>query len=298
MIKTERITMSRPALIKNIIRLLTPPIIINCAQTIQNAFRKATLEYAPDGWQTQLEDDHNQGWSVDSVVDNEKAKWADYCRNLQGPGPLGFAHEHTDLSVIRNADFHNVHISYAYVLALAARKKDRISVLDWGGSLGHYYRLGKAVLPEVSIEYHIKEVPLMAKAGKELNPEVNWYDDETCLERRYDLIMMNGSLLYLEDWVQVLHRIAQSVREYLFLFRLPVVQKNPSFISIERLYHSQMLHQQLNQSELLDAVDETGLTLVREFVVGDPPYIKNAPEQCEMRGWLFKRESTSYSERQ
>jgi len=39
-------------------------------------------------------------------------------------------------------------------------------------------------------------------------------------------------------------------------------------------------------------VKETGLILVREFVVGDLPYIKNAPEQCEMRGWLFKRETT------
>jgi putative methyltransferase (TIGR04325 family) len=293
MIKTEEITKSRLSLIWKIVRLLIPPIIIICAHAIQNTFRKATLEYAPDGWRTPLDDGQNQGWSVDSVVDNEKAKWDDYCRNLQSPGPLGFSHEHTDLSIIRNSDFHNVHISYAYVLALTAHKKDRISVLDWGGSLGHYYLLGKAVLPDVSIDYHVKEVPLMAKAGKQLNPEVNWYDDETCLERGYDLIMMNGSLLYLEDWVQVLHRIAQSVKEYLFLFRLPVVQKSTSFISIERLYHSQMLHQQLNQSELLDAVDETGLTLVREFVVGDPPYIKNAPEQCEMRGWLFKKETTS-----
>jgi len=281
-------------LLTNILKLLIPPFIINCAHAIQNSFRKATLEYAPDGWRTPLDDGQSQGWSVDSVVDNEKAKWDDYCRNLQGPGPLGFSHEHTDLSVIRNSDFHNVHISYAYVLALAAHKKDRISVLDWGGSLGHYYLLGKAVLPDVSIDYHVKEVPLMAKAGKELNPEVNWYTDETCLEKEYDLIMMNGSLLYLEDWARVLHRTARAVREYLFLFRLLVVQNSSSFISIERLYHSQMLHQQLNQSELLEAVNETGLTLIREFVVGDPPYIKNAPEQCEMRGWLFKRMTTSH----
>ena len=29
---------------------------------------------------------------------------------------------------------------------------------------------------------------------------------------------------------------------------------------------------------------------MREFVVGDRPYIKGAPEQCEIRGWLFRRE--------
>jgi putative methyltransferase (TIGR04325 family) len=285
--------MSIIALIERIFELFIPPIVTKFAQAIKNLFRKPILEYAPDAWQTQLNDSQNSGWSVESVIETERAKWELFCHNLEGTGPLGFSHEHTDLSVIRNPEFHNVHISYAYVLALTAHHKDRISVLDWGGSLGHYYLVGKAVLPDVSIDYHIKEVPLMVKAGKRLNPKVQWYDNETCLERDYDLIMMNGSIGYMEDWVDILHRIACSVKEYLLLFRLPVVQHNPSFISIERIYNSQMLHQQLNQTELLETVKKTGLTLVREFVVGDRPYIKGAPEQCEMRGWLFKKETMS-----
>jgi putative methyltransferase (TIGR04325 family) len=274
-------------------QLFIPPVVFKGAHYIQDIFRKPTLEYAPDGWRTQLDAGQNQGWNVDSVVNTEKAKWGAFCRNLEGTGPLGFSHEHTDLSVIRNPNFHNVHISYAYVLALAAHKKDRISVLEWGGALGHYYLVGKAVLPDVAIDYHVKEVPLMAQAGKQLNPEVHWYDDESCLERDYDLVMMTGCIPYMQDWTDVLHRIARAVKKYLFLFRLPVVEYSPSFVAIQRLYHSQMLHQQLNQTEFLDAVKETGLTLVREFVVGDRPYIKAAPEQCEIRGWLFKRETTS-----
>jgi len=289
--------MSTLSRIGKIIKLLTPPIVIKCAQTVNNLFEKPVLEYAPDGWQTQLNPDRNQGWSVDSVVDNEKVKWDAFKRNLEGSGPLGFSHEHTDLSIIHDTNFHNVHISYAYVLALTAHHKDRISVLDWGGSLGHYYLVGKAVLPNVSMDYHVKEVPLMAEAGRLLNPDVHWYDDESCLEREYDLVMLNGSILYLKDWGDALHRIARSVKEYLFLFRLPVVQNSPSFISIERLYNSQMLHQQLNQADLMEAVKETELILLREFVVGEPPYIRNAPEQCEMRGWLFKRESALNCER-
>ena len=269
---------------------MIPPIFFKGLQALKVSFQKPALEYAPDGWQTVLLKENNMGWSVDSVIATERAKWEAFCHNLEGPGPLGFSHEHTDLSVIRNSNFHNVHISFAYVLALSAHKKDNISVLDWGGALGHYYLLGKAVLPGVDIEYHVKEVHLMAKAGKQLNPEVHWHDDETCLERDYDLIMMNGSIGYMEDWTEVLLRIVSSVKAYLFLFRLPVVQRSPSFISIERLYNSQMLHQQLNQAELLETVKDTGLTLMREFVVGDRPYIKGAPEQCEIRGWLFKKE--------
>ena len=274
---------------EKIFNLFIPPIVIKCFEFVKNYFAKPVLEYAPDGWETRLNSSRKKGWNVNSVVKNETAKWDAFCQNLQGPGPLGFSHEHADLSEISDVNFHNVHITYAYVIALTAHRKNKISVLDWGGSLGHYYRIAKAVLPDMSIDYHVKEVPLMAEAGRQCNPEVHWYDDDRCLERGYDLVMLNGSILYLEDWAETLQQIARSVKKYLFLFRLPVVQSCPSFISIERLYHSQMLHQQLNQAELMAVVKKTGLILMREFVVGEPPFIKNASEQCEMRGWLLKK---------
>jgi hypothetical protein len=39
----------------------------------------------------------------------------------------------------------------------------------------------------------------------------------------------------------------------------------------------------------LTVVEDEGFSIVREFVVGDRPYIKNAPEQCELRSWLFRK---------
>ncbi len=279
------------ALFGQLLRLCIPPIVFKGMRFIRDRSRAPLLEYARDGWQTRLDESSNQGWSVDSAVEAATAKWDAFRRNLEGPGPLGFSHEHADLSVTRDSDFHNVHISFAYVVALAAHKRDRISILDWGGSLGHYYLVAKAILPDVCFDYHVKEVPLMAEAGRKLNPDVHWHDDEGCLDQGYDLVMLNGSLLYAPDWADVLQRVASSAREYLFLFRLPVVQTSESFVSIERLHGSQMLHLQPNQAELMAAIRETGLTLVREFVVGEPPYIQNAPEQCEMRGWLLKREA-------
>jgi len=291
MIESKTIVVAVFDSIKRIAGLFIPPIVIKGTWFVKNCFRKTTLEYAPEGWQTVLPNGQNKGWNVDSVIDTENAKWDSFCRNIEGAGPLGFSHEHTDLTDIRNPNFHNVHISYAYVLALAAHKKDQISVLDWGGALGHYYLVGKAVLPEVEIDFHVKEVPLMAQAGKKLNPEVHWHDDESCLQRDYDLIMITGSLPYMQDWADALQRISHSVKEYLYVARLPVVEHGPPFIAIQRIYNSQMLHQQLNQTEFLDVVKETGLTLIREFVVGDRPYIKGAPEQCVLRGWLFKTEA-------
>jgi putative methyltransferase (TIGR04325 family) len=96
-------------------------------------------------------------------------------------------------------------------------------------------------------------------------------------------------LQYMEKWQKFLQDISAAVGEYLLLTRVPVVEKSNSFVAIQKVYGRQMLHWQFNQDTLLKAVKDTGLSLVREFVVGDRPYIKNAPEQCELRGWLFRK---------
>lgn len=275
---------------KNFVKQFVPPIVVSGAKALRDINRKPYLEYAPDGWNTRLPETKNRGWSVDSVINSERQKWDLFCRNAEGTGPLGFSHEAPDLTVVRNRNAHNVHVSFAFVLALAAHKREHISVLDYGGALGHYYVIAKAMLPHINIDYHVKEVPLMVEAGRQLNPAVTWYDDDSFLGRTYDVIMMNGSTPYLPDWKEQLSRIAKSVDQFFFLTRQAVVQESPSYVAIQRVYNSHMLHQQLNQSELLQVVGSTGLKLVREFVVADTPRVENAPEQPELRGWLFKKE--------
>jgi putative methyltransferase (TIGR04325 family) len=278
-------------ILKDMLKLVTPPVFIHLAKWLcgNGLMRKPILEYAPMGWQTPLTNPSHTGWNTDNVVTSEQEKWDAFVRNCQGSGPLGFSHESSDLNVICNVSFHNIHLTYAYVLALAAQQKSAVSVLDWGGGLGHYYLLGKAVLPDVELDFHCKEVPVMAEAGKRINPDVHWYADESCLERTYDLVMINGSLQYIMDWADTLQRIIPAVSGYLFLTRLPVVDDRPGFVAIQRAYGTEMLHQQLNQTAVLQTIDGMGFRLIREFVVGDRPYIISAPEQCELRGWLFKR---------
>ena len=53
---------------------------------------------------------------------------------------------------------HNTTMCYAYVLALTARKKDSISILDWGG---YSYLTIKEILPGVQIDYYCKETSVM-----------------------------------------------------------------------------------------------------------------------------------------
>jgi putative methyltransferase (TIGR04325 family) len=275
---------------RDLIRFWVSPGLIRIGQGVLGLFRPPALVYTVDGWNTRLASPENAGWNVSNVAAAEETKWRAFTENCKGIGPLGFSHESSDLTVMRNLSFHNINITYAYVLALAAHGKSTLTMLDWGGGLGHYYLIGRALLPDVKIDFHCKEVPLMADVGRKLNPDVHWYTDESCLNQKFDLIMMNGSLQYIQDWRAALRRISSSVLDYLFLARVPVVQKNPGYVAVQRAYGTKMLHPQINQEVLLKAVQDLGLTIAREFIVGDRPYIKGAPEQCELRSWLFKRE--------
>lgn len=247
------------------------------------------LELAPDGWATSLPEG-DRGWDSPAVIEVEAARWDAFCRNADGSGPLGFSHEAADPSAVRRVGHHNVHMSFAYALALTAVGRARISVLDWGGALGHYAVIARALYPGLAVDYCCRELPGMVRLGQRLNPDVSWSVDDRCLERTYDLVMVNGSLQYIQDWRGFLARVAAAVGagQYFLLTRVPVVS-GAGFVAIQRLHGRQVLHQQLNEAELLDRVRDTGLHLVRELIVGDRPVIVNAPEQCELKGWLFTR---------
>jgi len=277
--------------VKNIARSFLPPILFEFGRfVVRKLDKQPCFEYAPAGWKTVLPHAENIGWDSTRAAETERAKWQAFCANLEGTRPVAFSHGHTDLSAMC-VSFHNVNLTYAYVLALAAHRKDSVSVLDWGGSLGHYYLMGKAMLPGVGIDFHCKEVSRTAEIGRRVNPDVRWYSDESCLAKTYDLVMLNGVLQYIQDWPDAIRHIASAVKGYLFLGLLPLVDGAPGFVALQHHYGTEMLHEQFNRQMLLQVVERTGLHLVREFVTGYRPSIMNAPEQCELRSWLFKKES-------
>jgi putative methyltransferase (TIGR04325 family) len=256
-------------------------------------FPPPLLTYTPNGWDTVLEDD--MGWNDPSAVAEEKRKWGEFMTLVPGSGPLGFSHEHSDLTISRNPLFHNVHITFGYVLGLAAHHKTSLSVLDYGGGLGHYYQIAKTLFPDLNLEYHCWEVQSMAEAGKNLNPDVMWHTNKKCLERSYDLVMISGSLQYVEHWQEFLLEISGVVPigNYLYLTRVPIVENVDSYVAVQKVFKTRMLHWQFNKDTLLKGVEKAGFRIVREFVVGDTVLVINAPEQFKLCGWLFLRVATT-----
>ena len=250
------------------------------------------LEYAPNGWKSVSD---NSGWDSFTVVDAEKSNWQFFCQMLGGTGPIDFHHEQKDPQKTRSFLYNNVNITYGYVLAIAAHQKTSLSILDYGGSLGHYYNLGKALLPQVRLDFCCKETPVMAEAGKQVNPEIHWYTDDSYLDRIFDLVMVTGSLQYMEHWQTFLKEISRAVGEYFFLTRVPVIQETGTYVAIQKTHNTEMCHWIFNKDDLLQVMDSSGFLPVREFNLGERHYIHNATERCELRGWLFRKISDTVS---
>ena len=203
------------------------------------------------------------------------------------PDP-GIAHRaYDEFDVLR----HNAVMTYAYALALSARRTPAVSLLDWGGGVGHYYLISRALFPDLEVAYHCRDLPATIEVGRRLVPEGTFYDDDRCFERAYDLVLARGSLHYAEEWQALVGRLAAASAGYLLVNQLPVVHGARPFVFVQRPYGhgyaTEYLSWCLRRDDFLEAARGHGLRLVREFVNGFKPPIHRAPEPPEYRGFLF-----------
>jgi putative methyltransferase (TIGR04325 family) len=241
-------------------------------------------EYIPEGWSYPT-----RGWDAEAVADAYARKWQDYLAAIEAPKPLGVHHETAEV-LTGDAGAHNMLVTFAYVLALSARGRDRLSVLDWGGGFGHYHALARSVLPGLDLDWHVKETTPVAARGRELNREVTFHDDDLVLDRRYDLVVASSSLQYAEDWQSLLGRLAEAAERYLYVARVPVALGAPSFVVVQRPYvhgyDTEYLGWVLNRDELLAAAPP----LTREFLLDARFSAAGAPEDpVDHRSFLFNR---------
>lgn len=294
------------AQIRLAVKQLTPPLLWNALKRMKGTTPQQPpspeppappsappeWEYVPEGWERPT-----KGWDVDAVAASYREKWPSYVAALREPKPLGVYHEVVAGESVQPTDreAHNMLVSYGYVLARAAHGRQRLSLLDWGGGLGHYFALSTALLPGFEIEYHCKEVPKVAAVGRELFPAASFYSDDSCLERRYDLVLVSSSLQYSERWRDTLGRLADAADSYLYLTRVPLALRSPSFVVLQRAqrygYDTEYVGWVLNREELLDAASASSLSLVREFLLFGVIDAEGAPERpVEHRGFLFARD--------
>lgn len=293
--------MSLAASAKKKLKAVAPPVVLRIARKAlgrpEPASKPAIVErpaweYLPDGWSTS--DSRIAGWNVPSIAETQGTKWDSFRESVSGTGPLGVSHEAPAGSGREDTWAHNLIMSYAYVLALAARKKEQLSMLDWGGGIGHYHPLSKAILPDVDLEYHCQDVPMLCDVGRKLLPEGHFFDDaRSCFNRTYDFVHAGSSLWCVEDWKTAAADLAAAADDYLYVTRMMFIRSAPSFVAVQRPqaygYLTEYQLWILNEGEFVAFVQSCGMVLVREFVFGPGPHVHGAPEQGVFRGFLFQR---------
>jgi putative methyltransferase (TIGR04325 family) len=247
-------------------------------------------EYVPEGWAREV-----PGWDAGGVADAYARKWPEFLEAISGSGPLGVYHETREGAPVLREDpnAHNLVVSFGYVLGLAARDRERVSVLDWGGGLGHYHAFARTLYPELQLDWHCREVPTVVARGREVNPEVTFHDDDMPLERTYDVVFVSGALQYAEDWPAHLGRLAGAAAPWLYVTRLPVAQEAGTFVVLQRAqpygYRTEYIGWVVSRDELLARARELRLELVRELVIDAWFSAEGAPESpVGHRGFLFR----------
>jgi putative methyltransferase (TIGR04325 family) len=267
--------------LRDMVRLLLPPL----AFKITARMRAPAWEYVSDTWPAN--DSRSSGWDDSSWVEQFRANWPAYLKTVHSTDPLTVFPWRVGQ---RDLMAHNALMTYSYVLARAALGVKAISVLDWGGAFGHYAVVGRAVLPDVAIDYTVKDRLGMVDVGRQLTQNVLFTSsDEECFSRRYDLVIASNALQISPDWKSVARKLADSARRYLLIV-VPIVQSVNDFVVVQRPQSmADYISWVFNHKKFVSQIEEFRLTLVREFLVFGPQQIRRAPEMPEMIGFLFYR---------
>jgi putative methyltransferase (TIGR04325 family) len=235
------------------------------------------------------------------VAEAYRVKWPEFRNKLEGTGPFGVIHEVPNGRPMPTEDVSAelLGITYSYVLARAALGRRELRVMDWGGALGHYAAIARTSLPNLELDYHVKELPEICRVGRELFPEVVFHETDACLEAEYDVVFASGVLDSIGPWRHQLARFADAAIGYVYLTRVPIALRAPSFVCAQRAkaygYQGTIPFWVISRAELLAEGRSRGLTLAREFLTGErEAEIPHAPERpFQSRGFLFAKQTAA-----
>jgi hypothetical protein len=148
-----------------LIKPLVPPLLWSIGRDVKRRLVRSVdhYAYAPLGWNTPLPAGNGNDAYWSTFVGREQAGCQELIARVRGGAPLLT----TDDEMLN-------YVMLGYVLALASRHRDALRVIDYGGNLGEYYWVGKALVPGIAFEFHCRELPPVAAAGRALSPEVIW----------------------------------------------------------------------------------------------------------------------------
>lgn len=276
---------------KKILKELLPPILLKGLRGFAQMVYRPELEYTycREGWPRE----RILGWNAQSVVDAYMAGWDDFYNHAQSTIPWDFKQVDSQASVL-DVTAQNMRLVFAYAFIRAAYGCPGLKVLDWGGGIGHYYVLARNILPEIALDWTVKDLPLLCSAGERLLPMVRFTSrDDEVLSSQYDFVLASSSLQYSENWRLTAENLVRATGRWLLITRHPVCHRSGDFVLAQRSYGTVYPGWVINRSGFLKYMEtECGLRLVREFLTSACSKVIGAPDTSEHRGYLFVKDGT------
>jgi putative methyltransferase (TIGR04325 family) len=181
----------------------------------------------------------------------------------------------------------------AGLLWIAAQRKNRLHVLDFGGSLGSSYRQNRRFLTGLErLNWSVVEQPSFAACGKRnFENDVLWFfpDLDGCLAfGRPDVAIFSSVLQYVERPYQVLKDVLATGVGFLIIDRTPFIEGPRDRLSVQtvtgRIFPASYPAWFFSRRQFLDSL-ETHFELVEEFDASDRP----ANVACRYLGLLMRR---------
>ena len=127
----------------------------------------------------------------------------------------------------------------AGLLWIASCKKNRLNIVDYGGSLGSSYRQNKMFLKNLQeLRWSIVEQEKFVRCGKEHfeNEHLKFYDDlkTCCLENQPDAILFSGVIQYLEKPYALLEEVLAFEIDFLIFDRTTFIERGEDRLTIQK----------------------------------------------------------------
>lgn len=177
----------------------------------------------------------------------------------------------------------------------ALESKGKLTVLDFGGSLGSSYFQNRAFLGSVDLTWCIVEQEHFVACGKEFfeNQSLKFYENiEACLaENKVNVALLSSVLQYIPAPYEIIKKIVSLNIPYIVIDRTAVTCLEDDFIAIQRvpgeIYNASYPCYFFSGEKLLNAF--SGYSNITWFDSGfTNPYLINQTE-AKWLGYLFKR---------
>jgi putative methyltransferase (TIGR04325 family) len=184
----------------------------------------------------------------------------------------------------------------AVLLKIALENDGKLSVLDFGGSLGSSYYQCKDFLSDVKeLRWSIVEQPNFVECGKQYfeNEQLRFYEDiENCLKyEKPDVILLSSVIQYLEKPYDLIEYIVNSTFDYILVDITAFFKKNVcELVTLQKvtpvIYNCSYPAWILNSEKFLSYFLEK-YTLITDF----PSLCSSDLERigAELKGFILKK---------